>query len=175
MNKTMWVMAAVAVLAAGRLAVADDAQPAGPGQWREKAFSKLDTNNDGVISKDEWSAAAETRRQNREEWLKKHPELMKRVDVNGDGVISDEEREAAWKKWKAHRQKMLEKFDTDKDGQLSPAERDTMRAQMRAEWEQAHPDLLKKFDKNGDGTFDPDERKAAWEEWKATRPNQKAP
>lgn len=52
--------------------------------------------------------------------------------------------------------KVLEKYDTDKDGKLSDAEKAVMKA-----------DGIKKFDKNGDGKLDDEEKKAARDEIKA--------
>jgi Ca2+-binding EF-hand superfamily protein len=170
-NMKKWILAGIAVLvlSVGQWARAEGTNAPDSGNLRGKAFDRLDANHDGVISKEEWAAAAEKRRANQGEWLKKHPELMKKIDTNGDGVISDEEREAAWKKWQAHRQQMLEKYDANRDGQLSPEEHAAMRAEMRTEWEKAHPEIVKQFDKNGNGTLDPEERDAAWQNWKTLK------
>ncbi len=46
---------------------------------------------------------------------------------------------------------ILEKFDTDKDGKLSPDERKAMMEARQAE-------MLKKFDKDGDGKLSDDEK-----------------
>lgn len=57
-------------------------------------------------------------------------------------------------------QEILEKYDTDKDGKLSPEERKAAGAARKAE-------MLAKFDKDGDGKLDKEERKAAGEARKA--------
>ncbi|MDB4265308.1 EF-hand domain-containing protein [bacterium] len=55
---------------------------------------------------------------------------------------------------------ILEKFDTDKDGKLSPEER-------KAAMEARKAEMLAKFDKDGDGELSKEERKAANEARKA--------
>lgn len=49
---------------------------------------------------------------------------------------------------------LLAKFDIDKDGKLSPEERQAMHEERKAE-------MLKKFDTDGDGTLSDDEKAAA--------------
>ena len=48
---------------------------------------------------------------------------------------------------------LLNKFDTDKDGKLSPDERKAMQEERKAE-------ILKKFDTDGDGSLSDDEKAA---------------
>jgi len=56
-----------------------------------KMMQKVDTNNDGMISKAEFMA--------------KHEEKFMKMDVNSDGMISAEEHKAAKNKWKEKRMK----------------------------------------------------------------------
>ncbi len=156
-------VAAAAVLFASPMAWAQE------GRVKEanplKAFERMDTNGDGVISKAEWMAAVEQRRSRLRTWLGQHPEILKRIDTDGDGTASDVELEKAWIKWRAQRQRILALYATDRDGTLSPEER----AARRAKFRKAHPELFKKLDANGDGVLDPQERKAAREKLKARR------
>src|SRR5690349_1438104 len=82
------LLAALVTLAPAVLLAADPAattppagRPHGQGQW----FSRLDTNHDGAISKDEATAAAQARVQ----------KMFDRLDANHDGLITQEEMRAA--------------------------------------------------------------------------------
>ena len=152
---------------------------AGPTVWAQegrvkepdplKAFERMDTNGDGVISKAEWMAAVEQRRSRLRAWLGQHPEILKRIDTDGDGTASDAEIEAAWVKLRAQRRRLLDLYDADRDGNLPPRERAARRAEQRAKWRNAHPEFLKKYDTSGDGALDPRGRKAAQEKMRARR------
>lgn len=63
------------------------------------------------------------------------------------------------------KERILEKFDTDKDGQLSESER----AAARAEMEARKAADLKEFDKDGDGKLSKEERQALGEARRAER------
>ena len=52
---------------------------------------------------------------------------------------------------------MVERYDTNRDGEISEAERQKAFAEMR---ERAHDRMLAEYDKNGDGELDADERRA---------------
>ncbi|HZF37211.1 MAG TPA: hypothetical protein VE715_00170 [Blastocatellia bacterium] len=85
------------------LAQAPQGQP-GPRQRgglnEEKRMKRMDINNDGAISRDEW---------------KGKPEVFDKLDKNGDGSLTREEFAAA-----AHRQAgRLNQMDTNNDGQIS--------------------------------------------------------
>lgn len=67
---------------------------------REKMMKRMDINNDGAISRDEW---------------KGKPEAFDKIDKNGDGSLTREELGAA-----ASRQGgRLNQMDTNNDGQIS--------------------------------------------------------
>jgi hypothetical protein len=66
----------------------------------EKRMKRLDTNNDGMISRDEW---------------KGKPEVFDKIDKNGNGSLTREELGAA-----ARRQtERLNQMDTNNDGKIS--------------------------------------------------------
>jgi len=117
------------------------------------AGPKADTNQDGQVTKAEFTEAAkthfftadtdgdgfltETERKAYHE-IKKNAMKDKRfekLDANGDGAISRDEMDAAGQDSRARRDEMkakvLEKYDTNLDGELSDAERTV----MRSEWE----------------------------------------
>jgi hypothetical protein len=78
-------------------------------------FDQLDTNHDGSLSADEVEAASNG----------PGGRGLHRADANGDGKIGKDEYLNA--------QKMrYDMMDADHDGQLTKAERDAFRAQMRA-------------------------------------------
>lgn len=58
---------------------------------------------------------------------------------------------------------LLEKYDTDKDGKLSPEEREALRKDRREMMEKRRQEMLEKFDADKDGKLSPEERKAAFE------------
>ncbi len=71
----------------------------------------------------------------------------------------------------ARREKFMQRFDQDKDGKLSDAERQAAREQMRknraqsgrhhARGDQARENLKKRFDRDGDGQLDRAEKREA--------------
>ena len=54
---------------------------------------------------------------------------------------------------------MLQKFDTNHDGKLDPAEKRAMHAERKARHQARREELLQRFDKNKDGKLDESERK----------------
>jgi Ca2+-binding EF-hand superfamily protein len=143
------LLAALVTLAPAALLAADPAttapqadKPHGGGQW----FSRLDTNHDGAISKDEASAAADAR----------VDRMFANADTNHDGLITQDELRAAAQ---ARRAAMKAKFDArikaaDKngDGVLSKDEAAAL------------PMFARRFDRldiNKDGYLSTDEIQAA--------------
>ena len=55
---------------------------------------------------------------------------------------------------------LLEKFDKDKDGKLSPEEREAMKAEREKATEEQRKVMLEKFDTDKDGKISPEEREA---------------
>jgi Ca2+-binding EF-hand superfamily protein len=136
------LLAALVTLAPAALLAADPAAsaggPRGEGQWFNrldtnhdgvitkdeataasdarvaKIFDKLDTNHDGMITQDEMRAAAEARR---EEMQAEAAARFKAADQNGDGFLSKDEAAAM-----PRVARNFDALDTNKDGQLSPEE-----------------------------------------------------
>jgi hypothetical protein len=59
------------------------------------------------------------------------------------------------------RAQVIQKYDTNKDGQLSDQEKTALEADMKAKHEQMKQERLTKFDTNKDGKLDDAERAAA--------------
>ncbi len=89
----------------------------------DKAFARLDTNQDGQITQDEIRAAQEARRAEREARFEAR---IKQADTNGDGLLSKEEAQAGMPMLA----RGFDRLDTNKDGQLSLDEIKAGRAAM---------------------------------------------
>lgn len=99
-------------------------------QSAESRFYAIDANNDGFLSKDERKAHKGAGREARKD------KRFETLDTNGDGLLSRAEMDARGDKHEARksarREKILEKFDTDLDGELSEAERTVMKAERKS-------------------------------------------
>lgn len=84
-------------------------------QVRER-FARLDQNGDGVLAGDELPSGARGGRGGRQ---------LERYDGDHDGKLSATEFEQG-------ALALFDRMDSDRDGTISPAERDAWRAQMRA-------------------------------------------
>ena len=88
-------------------------------------FSEIDTDGSGSLTKSEITAHMTAKVAERVD------KRFAKGDTNGDGTISVEEFSAAGKNRRGkrgeRRAEMLEKFDTDRDGQLSETERQAAR------------------------------------------------
>jgi len=80
-------------------------------EWNRKAeaFDKLDSDNDGFLTREELTAAVGRARRRG----------IQQMDANSDSKISREE-------WKG-KPKRFDRLDTDKDGMISPEELDARR------------------------------------------------
>ena len=70
--------------------------------------------------------------------------------------------------------KFMEKFDADKDGQLSDAEKEAVKAEMKAKFEARRAEMkakfMEKFDADKDGQLSDAEKEAAKAEFKKNAP-----
>lgn len=78
----------------------------------DKTFAALDTNNDGQITQDEIRAAHEKRRAEMEA---KFQARFKQADTNGDGMLSKDEVQAGMPMLA----RAFDRLDTNKDGELT--------------------------------------------------------
>jgi Ca2+-binding EF-hand superfamily protein len=82
---------------------------------RAAAFARLDTNHDGVLSLEEWTAGRQAAaRKMRQRQVRLVRQRVRRMDTNRDGAVSRDE-------WRGQAQ-LFDRIDADKDGKLTPAE-----------------------------------------------------
>lgn len=84
---------------------------------RKARFDAVDANNDGTVTFEEMERAREQRQVNRR---KRH---FDRMDANDDGVLSPDEMD--------HGGKRFEKMDLNGDGEITAEERQQARKKMR--------------------------------------------
>ena len=138
MKRTALMVAALAAFSAGGgvTAWADS----GSGDHRAKMLERYDTNQDGAIDRDEFTAG-------RDDWFAK-------LDSDADGVVTQAEFEAAIARFRESHDGSnrhgpdFSRLDTDGDGNAT-----------RAEFEAAAERVFARFDRNGDGVLSPDDRK----------------
>ncbi|MEJ0059857.1 MAG: EF-hand domain-containing protein [Terricaulis sp.] len=160
MRKILIAASAVALLAGG-VALAEDAAPAGGPRGHGGMVFQSDSNNDGVVTRQEFDAG--------------HAALFTRLDANSDGALTREEHRAGRG---GHRgggrhgggHGLGDRADANHDGAIS---RDEFLAQPIA--------FFDRLDANDDGVISAEERTAARErgqerrgdrqERRANRPN----
>lgn len=150
--KKLILLAALSATTLGGVAVATQGMAPGGGMARgERMLKRVDTNNDGAISRDEMRTQAEKR--------------FARRDANGDGKLTAEElqRRGGKRDGRGHAghhgggrapgamiDGMFERLDTNRDGSITRAEADAAKAQWAARGEQVRAAMLKRVDTNGD-------------------------
>ena len=200
MNKTLFVavLAALPVFAQGEMPKTKDIPVPAPGMeqprhwgaagempgrsnrgdFHKKMLEKFDADKDGQLSDAEKEAM-------KAEMKNRFEEGMNRPGVRGDRnpkAPRGEKRERPSRE--DMQKKMLEKFDTDKDGQLSDAEKEAIKAGMKGQRpefggkrgekgerpsrEDMQKKMLEKFDTDKDGQLSDAEKEAM----KSARPQQ---
>lgn len=114
------------------------------GEMREKSFDRLDADDNGAISRDEFMAPpprdgerpAGAGRMGGKPGMRGHRGgmmMMRMADTNKDGAVSQAEFVAA-------ADKRFDMMDTNHDGKVTQEERDAARQAMRQKWKAAKPD-----------------------------------
>lgn len=124
-----------------------------PGQFPQQAFDRLDTNKDGFLDEEEWTAMR-ARFGGPGGGPRFGETLTKFLDANGDGKVSKDEF--------AKMLALFEGLDQDHNGDLSQEElngffRAVNEAQTQATGGVDAGNLFSKFDKNKDGKITSDE------------------
>ena len=112
-------------------------------------FASVDANKDGKVTQDEASQFFAAKR---EEIKAKHAARLQAADTNKDGKWSKEELSDM-------PERRFAKLDIDSDGAVTQAELDTQRAARKARFEEKHGDrpkgkLWKHADTNSDGVVE---------------------
>lgn len=116
-------------------------------------FAKVDANKDGKVTQDEASQFFAAKR---DEMKAKHAERLKAADTNKDGKWSKEELSEM-------SERRFGKLDQNSDGAVTQAELDAHRDARKARFEEKHGDraegkgkgkLFKHADENSDGVVD---------------------
>lgn len=110
MKKIVLGLGAAALLASGGIAFAQAGHGEGHGDGQRDHMAKIDTNNDGQITRAEMTAGVDA--------------MFAKRDVNKDGKIDKADRAAMRAQMRA---KMWDRLDANKDGSVS-----------KSEWEAAH-------------------------------------
>ena len=126
-----------------------------------KRRPRLDTNEDGQLSADEWAGFVEKRR---DQLLNKLLKMAPEIDTDGDEEVSDEELQVFKAAKEAeHRARILEQHpetDLDGNGELSKEEFDAFQAQQRAERLEKLLERAPELDTDGDGVLSEEEARA---------------
>ena len=107
--------------------------------------------------------------------------VLDRYDADGDHKLSNQEldaiREEVARRMNARRKDMIQKFDKDKDGNLSKEERRHMRQEWRRRrpemslrMQQHHANMLQQYDVDKDGILSRGERRKMYADWAKRHP-----
>jgi len=122
---------------------------------------RLDTNDDGQLSADEWVVFVEKRRG---QLLVRLLKIAPEIDTDGDEEISDEELQVFKAAKEAeHRARILEQHpetDLDGNGELSAEEFEAFQAQQKAERLERLLEHAPELDTDGDGVLSEEEARA---------------
>ena len=145
------------------------------------AFDPLefDANADGWLDEQEKRAAmAAMQKRAAREVERKNAETLYAYDANHNGKLDGKETEpmqaeiaeakARRQDWSRQRQLMLSRYDANKDGELSLAERQAMAMGEVEEQVFSSSRVLRRYDKNGDGQLDEGEKAKARTAWLET-------
>lgn len=108
MNKTLFSALAVALLVASPALAQEGGKKFDPAKAEAKhaeRFAKTDTNNDGVISRDEFLASH----------AKRAEEMFTKIDADNDGKVTKDEMKAGHEKMRADMKKRWEERKAQRD------------------------------------------------------------
>lgn len=91
---------------------------------RAEKFTSADLNGDNLITPDEFEAFAEAERERR--MAERQARMFDRLDANDDGYISADEHASADKRM----DRMFNRIDSDGDGVITEAEREAAKEKM---------------------------------------------
>lgn len=98
-------------------------------EFAESRFYATDSNYDGLLSEEEREAFSIAERTNGK------TEVFNKIDSDGDGLLSRDEVKAASKSREGRKdernQKLLEEYDTNLDGTLSETERTLIKSELK--------------------------------------------
>ena len=137
-------------------------------EMKAKFMEKFDTDKDGQLSDAEKEAA-------KAEFGKRGPRHHgKRCGHKGPRhhgkccgpkgprpQLTEEQKAEMKAKFEARKAKFMEKFDTDKDGKISDAEKEAIKAAREARKAEMKAKFMEKFDTNKDGQLSDEEKAAA--------------
>lgn len=119
----------------------------------EGMFKSMDTNEDGLISKEEFFAAPRIAKLSEE----KREKLFARFDRNGDGSISKQEMHELRKESREQREREFRELDLNNSGGLDFEEFSKGKFFQRLP-EEKRREIFERMDTNKDGEISPEDR-----------------
>ena len=138
-------------------------------EMKAKFMEKFDADKDGQLSDAEKEAVKADFKKNSPKFHKRGPKGPRCCGPKAPRRPElSEEQKAEMKA------KFMEKFDADKDGKLSDAEKEAVKADMKAKFEARRAEMkakfMEKFDADKDGKLSDAEKEAAKAEFKKNAP-----